>query len=281
MNYTTIMMDIVSSKKINKNNREELQVFIKNSLWTLNQIFKPALEFEVIFSAGDEFQGLFKTPKAALLYYRLLRMILAPLPIRCGIGYGKWDIKILNGTSSEQDGPTYHYAREAIELSHEKKEYNILFNSKNKNDYYLNTLLNTAYLLTQQQSKIQNTIQLLFELIVPLVDEQSMEYDKIKNIYKLIEDKNKLSVYKVDTIKLDIKQEMFPIFIESQINIDDNMIIEATIIKGISSKIALITNTTRQNIDNIIKKANINYIRKIDLATILYVKENDRGEPWN
>lgn len=123
MNYTTMMIDIIESKKINKKNREELQVFIKKTLSVLNHIFEPSLEFEVIFSAGDEFQGLFKNPQAAILYYRLLSLILAPLPIRCGIGYGKWDIRIKDGTSSEQDGPTYHYARLAIKLTQEKKDY--------------------------------------------------------------------------------------------------------------------------------------------------------------
>lgn len=280
MNYTTMMIDIIESKKINRKNREELQVYIKKCLSTLNQIFETTLEFEVIFSAGDEFQGLFKNPQAAILYYRLLSILLAPLPIRCGIGYGKWDIRINDGTSSEQDGPAYHNARKAIELTQEKKEYSIIFNSKNKRDQYLNTLLNTRNLLAQQQSNIQTTIQLLYEVINPLVNPEFMENDRIKNIYKLVEDRNKMAKYKVNTIKLLNKQEMFPMFIQSRENIGDGIIIEATKVKGLSSIIAKITDTTRQNVENTIKKANISYIRNIDLAILLYIKENYRGETW-
>ncbi len=278
MNYTTLMIDIIESKKINKKNREELQIFIKKTLSVLNQIFEPALEFEVIFSAGDEFQGLFKNPQAAILYYRLLSTILAPLQIRCGIGYGEWDIRIKDGTSSEQDGPTYHYARRAMQLTQEKNDYTILFNSNNKNDKYLNTLLNIRNLLIQQQSKTQTTIQLLYELIVPLIDEQSIDYDKIKNIYKLFEDRNKLTGNETTVIKKYNNQEKFPIYIDENLNMAEDMIIETFKVKGLSTLIASITNTTRQNIENIIKKANIIYIRNIDLTILLYIKEKYRGE---
>lgn len=278
MNYTTIMIDIIESKKINKKNREELQIYIKKCLAALNQIFEPSLQFEVIFSAGDEFQGLFKYPQAAILYYRLLGMLLAPLSIRCGIGYGKWDIRINDGTSSEQDGPTYHYAREAINLTQEKKEYTILFNSKSKQDQYLNTLLNTRNLLIQQQSNTQNTIQLLYELIVPLIDEQSIDLNKMNNIYTLLENRS-IAVGNKLVTKMEYNiQEMYPINIDKNINIAENMIIEETKVKGLSSIIASLTNTTRQNVENTIKKANITYIRNIELAALLYIKENYRGE---
>lgn len=278
MNYTTMMIDIIESKKINKKNRAELQIFIKKLLSALNQIFEPALEFEVIFSAGDEFQGLFKYPQAAVLYYRLLSFMLAPLPIRCGIGYGKLDIRIIDGTSSEQDGPTYHYAREAIQLTQDKKEYTILFNSKNKKDNYLNTLLNARNLIIQQQSNTQKTIQLIYELMVPIIDDKLMDYNKIKEMYKLLEVRNILIGEEIVSNTKYLDYEMIPIYIDKNINIDESMIIEATKAKGISSVLGSITNTTRQNVENIIKKANITYIRNIDLAIILYIKENYRGE---
>ena len=56
-------------------------------------------------------------------------MILAPLQIRCGIGVGEWDVKIINGTSSEQDGSSYHNAREAIFQALQTIGCNVLFNS--------------------------------------------------------------------------------------------------------------------------------------------------------
>ncbi len=269
MNYTTMMIDIVQSKKIDKKDREKLQIYIKNCLETLNDIFKPELEFEVIFSAGDEFQGLFRRAESAVLYFRLLKMLLAPIQIRCGIGYGKWDIRVEGGTSSEQDGPTYHYAREAIRLVQDRKDYDILFNSKSVRDGYLNTLLNTRSLLVRGQSLKQNRVQLLVEMISPLIDKELMIYDNdnILRIYKLIEEKS--------TYKFDYEHEIFPFDIAGDVGIGDSgMIIEVPVVKGLSSIIAGITKTTRQNIESTIKKANIGYIRNIDLTSILYIKDN-------
>lgn len=278
MKYTAFMVDIVDSKKLTKENREKVQFFIKQSLEVLNKVFKRSLTFDVIFSAGDEVQGLFKNPSSALLYYRLLKMILAPIQIRCGIGVGEWDVKIFEGTSSEQDGSAFHYAREAIQLAHKTSESYILFNSKSENDIYINTLLNSSNFLMQKQSIYQNKVHLLLELMLPLFDENSMELSYLIEILKLIQDKEKIVFYLPNKTKKDNFINISNLIENEPINIEcsikDKMILDTTIKKGISTKIANITNTTRQNIDNVIRTANISVIRNIDLTAIIFICRN-------
>ncbi len=282
MKYSAFMIDIVNSRKLSKENREEVQYYVKGCIESLNRVFKPALSFKVVFSGGDEVQGLFNNPVAAFMYYRLLKLILFPIEIRCGIGVGEWDVKIMNGTSTEQDGPVYHNAREAINLAHQGSGNNILFNSQSETDVYLNTLLNTSYLLMSKQSIYQSQIQLLVELIYPLLEQNSMDLESLKDLFPLLKEKEKKSFYlKLSKNKGCIFQNISGAFIESEPiytvaekMFQDNMLIESSVRKGISTKISNITNTTRQNIDKVIKSGNISAIRNIDLTTIVYIKRN-------
>lgn len=282
MKYTAFMLDIVNSRKLSKENRTEVQYFIKECIEVLNGVFRPSMIFNVIFSAGDEVQGLFRNPIAPLMYYRLLKLILAPIQIRCGIGVGEWDVKIMDGISTEQDGPVYHNAREAINLAHQASGNNILFNSRSENDLYLNTLLNTSNLLMDKQSVYQNQIQLLVELLLPLFEQSSMEVGKVIDIFQLLKEKERVSFYKQankmkDNVFQNINKASIdsePIHVISEHIIAESMLLESTIKKGTSTKISNITNTTRQNIDKVIKSANISVIRNIDLTAIVFIRNN-------
>lgn len=282
MKYTAFMVDIVNSKKLTRENRKDVQFYIKKTLNVLNEVFKPSLTFDVIFSAGDEVQGLFNNPSAAFMYYRLLKMILSPLQIRCGIGIGEWDVKIANGTSAEQDGTAFHNAREAISKAHNVMGWNILVYSNGAQDLTINTLLNASSLLSQKQSVYQNEIALLVELTVPFIDENAMEMESLPSVLKLLQEKETINFYRPSKEKSENDYTHFyasslenePVYVFSKDIFDDKMFLESTIKKGISTKIASITNTTRQNIDNIIKSGNISNIRNIDLTAILFMNKN-------
>ena len=281
MSYTALMMDIVNSKKITKDNREELQKYIKTCLLVLNNLFKPSLEFDVIFSAGDEFQGLFANPHSAFMYFRLLRMILYPLKIRCGIGVGDWEVRINDGTSSEQDGSAYHNARNAIQETEAMEGHNVLLDSNDNNDFLINTLLNASIHLTGMQSDYQSEISFIVELLNPLMDSVGMDQDSFKDLLKLYGSKN----HKLFSMKKDMNFNMkydngFEVCEVNPINIfpdiikNQGMHLESNIRKGIPTQISSITGTTRQNIDSMLKRANTAVIRNIDLTIILYLYKN-------
>lgn len=280
MTYTAIIADIKNSRKLPSEDREEVQILIKSSLECLNKIFKSSLKFDVIFGAGDEFQGLFTSPVPAYLYLRLLKMIISPVEIRCGIGIGEWDVRILEGTSSEQDGSAYHYARDAISKASKNNDYSILLNSNNKRDIYINTLISTSYNIASKQSEYQSKLFMLIELIFPLFDSNSMDIKLYREIYKLIEKKsefyfsenNKKSIAKKYLVEsLLINNEPFQLFEKSVAN--NKMVVSSMWKKGISTKIANITNTSRQNIDKVIKAGSIVEVRNIDATILLLLNE--------
>jgi SatD family (SatD) len=281
MLYAAFIADIVNSKKLSKVNREQLQVFVKACLDILNNIFQPSLEFDVIFSAGDEVQGLFKSPVSAFLYLRLFKMILSPVQIRCGLGVGEWDVRIPNGSSNEQDGSSYHNARAAILNVHNRTDCSVLFNSNNENDIFINTLINASSLFAKKQSPYQNQMLLLTELMMPLFDTNSMNPNTLMQISVLLQKKSEQEFYITVKNKAKKNINMFniipsdfePFYIFSPSIIESKLVLNSTLKKGLSTRISNITKTSRQNIDNVIKSGNIAEIRSMDTAALLLINK--------
>lgn len=282
MTYSALIVDIVNSKKLLKEDREQLQILLKTCLEILNRIFKPSLEFEMIFSAGDEVQGLFRSPAAAFLYFRLFQIIFAPLQIRCGIGVGEWDVRIGNGTSAEQDGPAYHKAREAIANAHRQNTYRVIINTGNENDIIINSLANTSFLLTKRLNPYQYQILLLTELLHPFFDSMTMDLQAFTQLFSLVNhkitwdyDQNKTNKTNKTKKNFDLSKELpaglEPFQIFSPSSLEAGFTLTTTFKKGLSKKIANITNTSRQNIDNVLKTANIAEIRRVDAVTLLLI----------
>ena len=104
------MVDLKNSRSYNIKDRNNIQNSILSGINILNKIFKNSIEKEVEFSAGDEIQGLFISSQSAYLYYRLFSMLIFPIEIHSGIGYGTWDIVMDNERTTAQDGTVYHNA---------------------------------------------------------------------------------------------------------------------------------------------------------------------------
>ena len=283
MKYSVLMIDIVNSKKLSNVDREDIQIFIKKSLNVLNEIFKPSLVFDVVFSAGDEVQGLFKNPVAPFLYFRLLRMIIDPVKIRCGIGIGDWEVKIKDGMSTEQDGSAYHLAREAIEVAHKKSEINIIFKSNTKNDYYINSLISATYEFAQKQTNQQRLVSLLIELFSPFYLERDMSLDDFGKLIFLLKNRDSIDYFKLNSFTLDsskfenISEEYNPIDILEKLNNSESIYDKPTMIKGISFKVSDILETSRQNIEKSIKSSNVEILRNLDLTALMFIYDNYRG----
>ena len=283
MKYSVLMIDIVNSKKLSNVDREDIQIFIKKSLSVLNEIFKPSLVFDVVFSAGDEVQGLFKNPVAPFLYFRLLRMIIDPVKIRCGIGVGDWEVKIKDGMSTEQDGSAYHLAREAIEAAHKKSEINILYKTNTKNDYYINSIISTTYEFAQRQTNQQRLVSLLIELFSPLYLERDMSLDDFSKYIFLLKNRDSIDYFKLNSFTLDsskfenISEEYNPIDILEKLNNSESIYDKPTMIKGISFKVSDILETSRQNIEKSIKSSNVEILRNLDLTALMFIYDNYRG----
>jgi hypothetical protein len=85
--YAAVMFDVVDSRRYL--DRYDVQKVLMESVSYLNYIYRDSIKKEVVSSAGDEFQGLFLDVQTAFLYIRKLQLLIYPIKIRCGIGYGK------------------------------------------------------------------------------------------------------------------------------------------------------------------------------------------------
>ena len=284
-NYVSLIIDIEKSRNYGVEERNEIQNFMSECVELLNQIFTEQIERFVTFSGGDELQGLFKEVTAAFLYFRIFEIMMRPVSVRAGIGVGEWTVKVEPGLSTQQDGPAYHRARKAIEEVHKVQLQNVKICSDG-DDILANHLINAAISLKKQQIYMQNIVQVLVELLYPFAT------DKMKqNNQDLIKELLSIKVeYKLDptsynkgrtTEKENLKLKEIPI--GNPIMIDGNMKeAEAVILKkNTSSSLSELLGCTRQNVDSIMKRGNINKIRELDFIALQYLEKSYGGETWN
>lgn len=269
MKYAVLMFDIVDSKKYKK--RYELQQILINNIKYLNYLFKSEIKKEVVSSAGDEFQGLFLNLKTAYLYIRKLQMLIFPIKIRCGIGYGEIAYDAEDWSSVALDGETYHLAREALAFLSHKKNNSILFNINSKYVRYLNALCELDVELKNKQSKISCWIELLSDIIMPIitVPENIAFYDSLlsnrKELIKSLEwnelygCEQELDIYKTNFQYLFAKKEKFTTDVDN-----DKFYVKDFWCHGMSTFIANSLNTSRQNIDRYISSGKIKERRKTE-----------------
>ena len=152
MKYAALMFDIVESRHYES--RYEVQQLLMNSIGYLNEMYKQDIKKEVISSAGDEFQGLFLNLQSAFLYIRKLQLLVYPIKVRCGIGYGEIKYDYDKWSSSAVDGEAYYLARDAIVEASHRKSSALIFNTKSRYDKYLNMLCFASIDIKLRQSQI-------------------------------------------------------------------------------------------------------------------------------
>ena len=283
INYISLIMDIEKSRTYAIDDRIELQKYMSHCIDMLNELFKENIEHNVTFSAGDELQGLFNDTTVAVMYFRLFEMLLRPVKVRAGIGVGEWTIKIDNGSSTQQDGPAYHKARQAIEEVYSNTLHNIRICS-DKDDIMANHLINASRALKNQQIYMQNIVLVILELLYPFV-KWDMNIDKYQIIRELLEIKFEYRIGRmtysylrkerfVEAERLYFPEIPFlkPIYIDGMIE----EVEERIVVKNISSTIAEILGCSRQNVDNIIKRGNSYKIRELDYMALQYIERRYR-----
>lgn len=134
--YLAIIGDIVDSKNITGELRKQVQYKLEDTLDSVNQQYRDFIVSDFLITLGDEFQGLLR-PNAPV--YEIISHIVEginPEPskekyveLRFGIGLGRilTDIK---SVALGMDGPAFHYARNALELSHSRKGHAIVFSAE-------------------------------------------------------------------------------------------------------------------------------------------------------
>lgn len=280
MKYVAIMFDVVESRKYCE--RYDVQKILMNCVDYLNDIYRFAIKKDVISSAGDEFQGLFFDLQSAFLYIRKLQLLIYPIKLRCGIGYGEIKYDVEEWSSSAFDGEAYYLARDAIVSIEQKKSNAICFNTNSRYDKYLNILCLSDMQLKSAQSQVAHLIELIADIMLPIVyrKEDRRFYEFIlENRCKLIEQErwNRVAGRHRDTDILNINYEILFENIEgyAQKKATDLLFcMDEFWARGMVTEIARIMNTTRQNIDRYVSLGRIKESRTMDKAIFELLGEN-------
>ena len=272
MKYVAVMFDVVESRKYKE--RYLLQDILMQCVQYLNTCYCSDIEKPVISSAGDEFQGLFSSLQAAFQYIRRLQLFIYPVKIRCGIGYGEIKYNNLNWQSSAIDGPAYYAARDAISCISANKNNSVCFNTGTGFDKYINLLCETDMQIKECQSQIARAIELIADLMMPLDKKQNNE--DIKFWEQLLQARaHIIETEKWNQVGTRYKNdELLKINVESWIELQNKFVLkneEAQSFfydefwaRGMSTEIAQLMNTTRQNIDRYVMQGKIKESRTMD-----------------
>lgn len=280
MKYVAIIFDVVESRKYCE--RYDVQKILMNCVDYLNDIYRFAIKKDVISSAGDEFQGLFFDLQSAFLYIRKLQLLIYPIKLRCGIGYGEIKYDVEEWSSSAFDGEAYYLARDAIVSTGQKKSNAICFNTNSRYDKYLNILCLSDMQVKSAQSQVAHLIELIADIMLPIVyrKEDRRFYEFIlENRCKLIEQErwNRVAGRHRDTDILNINYEILFENIEgyAQKKATDLLFcMDEFWARGMVTEIARIMNTTRQNIDRYVSLGRIKESRTMDKAIFELLGEN-------
>ena len=258
-NYCAIIFDIIDSRKYE--DRYNVQRVVKDSIDYLNYLFSNEIVKKVVFGAGDEFQGLFKNVEAAFLYARKLQLLVYPVKIRCGIGYGSVKYLEDNWNSTEIDGEAYYNAREALVNIPGKGSSVIFFKLNTKFDKYINMYSLSNAEIKNKQSQMARLIELLIDITCPIMDKKSWYkvesaefYERLLVLKLFLIDERRINVHlhpQKERI-IDINNELLYKVCEFNKvqNMDSsNLYIDCYWERGLSSLVADIIDTSRQNVE--------------------------------
>lgn len=275
--YTTLIVDLKKSRRYTKENRNHIQHYIMDVIHLLNGLYRTELVREVDFSAGDEVQGLFSSPEAAYLYYRMLSMWLHPVEIRAGIGVGGWDVQLDGKGTTGQDGPAYHRARYALQDANDSDSYPVLFFSGSRTDVTINTVIGGAASIAAKQSVYQNQIMLITELLFPICNYSVHAYDDVvpRDAEYLLHSKTVLAceIEKImrplpfDRLKYDLVEIVSPVNAED-IREETRFYITNGKQRGIPTLLANIMEISRQAIEKTMKAGSIYTARNMAITAI-------------
>ena len=272
MKYAAVMFDIVESRRYN--DRYDVQNVLMESISYLNWVYGYAIKKEVVSSAGDEFQGLFMNLQTAFLYIRKLQLLIYPIKIRCGIGYGAIKYYDKEWESSALDGETFYLCRDAINSIQKKKSNAVCFNTVSKYDKYLNMFCMADAEIKSKQSHAGPLNELIADILSPISPtEENMNCDDfiLKNRIKLIQRErwnNVIGKFRErETFDINLEQLiMIKKMMDAKISYENTFYMEDFWMHGMSTYIAQIINTTRQNVDRYVSLGRIKESRTMDRA---------------
>jgi SatD family (SatD) len=112
--------DIVASRQLDPRQRTALQRRLEQLLDAMNRQYRDALAAKFLLTLGDEFQGVLTRGDVVPDIVWQLETGLRQIDVRIAIGLGTLNPPFKD-VALGMDGPAFHQAREAIELSRKRR----------------------------------------------------------------------------------------------------------------------------------------------------------------
>ena len=184
--YAALMIDMRHSRCLSDSVRQSAQEDLANAMDCANELFKNELEMPLMFSAGDELQGLFHSVAGAFLAYRFIKILIPTVDLRGGIGVGDWKTRMQSALSTEQDGSAYHRARRAIAASEKDKYSNLKIIDASGVSYEKELCTAGCLEIIDRRNEPQRNYCEVVELLRPLVPHDGRDTTLSKRCVELL-----------------------------------------------------------------------------------------------
>ena len=281
-NYAAIILDIQHSRTYD----DEKRFYVQDKLFSIIQFINEYYSKELVklfeFSSGDSIQALFKDVSADFSCYCFIKNLFYPYQLRCGIGYGKLNQRILDKdyySTNMFDGEAYHYAISALNDC-KKEGYGFLIYSCNEEkDYFVNQIMSTVELLNFDLTIKQADVFDLFNLLYPL--EIKYEGHNLDRMAKFIFYKLKQNVlsYRFDKEASNFIKDV--LFDEGRYDYfrkeKFHKLFDPQFSTKMNSVCSVLLNVSRHNIEKIRDVGKFDEIRKLECLVFEYMKKEYRG----
>ena len=266
--YTALIFDVIESRKFK--DRYALQSYLKGTVELCNKLFASSLCKPVMFSAGDEMQGLFYHAQDAYRYFAFFSRLVYPVNLRCGIGLGELDVFSADWMTTELDGPAYHRARAAIALCHEGVGQSVIFDSSTNTDRFINGFLG-SYLLLVQAMKPKTTILYNFAEFLDshLVPQWELLVAEIQALEGFLQQQQVLCKKTISSYK-----QSFTVSLDKACFEEPNRTEIKTWKRGLNGRIAQALGIRRQYVDAVVRTNNFAQLRTIEALLIETLQED-------
>lgn len=285
--YAAIIIDVYHSREFDDEHRFYIQDKLFSIIKFVNDYYVKEIVKNFEFSSGDSIQALFNNVADAFSCYWLIKNLFYPYQIRCGIGYGKINQRILDSnynSTNMLDGEAYHNAISALNDCKLEKYCFLLYSDYVEKDNLVNQIMRTIELLYMDHTNKQADVSNLFNLLYPL--EIKYEGQNVNSNAKFIIDKLKQNIlsYEVDNISSIELKELFPDEVRhSYLKKDkkNHEFFDLSFSTKLSSVCSILLNVSRQNIEKMRIAGKFDEIRKLECLVLDYTKkEYVGGSKW-
>ena len=283
VNFAAIIIDIQHSRKYDDDQRFYMQDKLFSIIQFINEYYFKELVKKFEFSSGDSIQALFNNVSDAFSCYCFIRDLFYPYQVRCGIGYGKLNQRILDKdyhSTNILDGEAYHYAISALNDCKLEKYGFLLYSSNDEKDNLVNQIMSTVELLNLDHTSKQADVFDLFNLLYPL--EIKYEGQNISKNVGFIIEKLKQNVLFYDFDKFfsnEIKELLFDEVRYNYFRREENShkLFGPRFTTKMNSVCSMLLNVSRQNIEKMRAVGKFDEIRKLECLVFEYTKKEYRG----